>query len=81
MNGSMASDGSVGDRSKLTTEERRHTIDTVNCELTREMFAHEIKFTRTDSCTPGSCVCLLLALMLIFVGATSGLYYGSKYTT
>lgn len=62
---------------QLTAEQQRRYY---HQQQEREMFADEIKFTRTQSCTPSSCACLMIALLFILSGATSGIYYGREYT-
>lgn len=48
-------------------------------KMSNEMIAHEIKFTKTKGCTPSTCACVLVAIVLISVGATSGVYFGRKF--
>ncbi|RWS15615.1 hypothetical protein B4U79_16454 [Dinothrombium tinctorium] len=38
--------------------------------------SREIKFTKTEGCTPSTCACLFIAILLISIGATSGIYFG-----
>ena len=75
----------VGSYDGPLTDDRSHLTSAVIVDQhrrqQREMLQHEIKFTKTESCTPGSCVCLMVAILLILVGATSGLYYGRKCVT
>ncbi len=40
---------------------------------------HEIKFTKTEGCTPSTCVCLFMALLFVTIAATSGIYFGRKF--
>ena len=40
---------------------------------------HEIKFTQVEGCTPFTCVCVFFAILLISIGASSGIYFGSKF--
>ena len=47
--------------------------------LTDPITQREIKFTKTEGCTPSTCICLLLAIVLIMMGASSGIYFGREY--
>ena len=40
---------------------------------------HEIKFTQVEGCTPSTCVCVFIAILLISIGASSGVYFGCKF--
>ncbi|XP_074601208.1 atrial natriuretic peptide-converting enzyme isoform X2 [Brevipalpus obovatus] len=39
---------------------------------------HKIKFTKTEGFTPSTCICVLIAILLISIGASSGIYYGLR---
>ncbi|XP_053200262.1 uncharacterized protein LOC128385427 [Panonychus citri] len=39
---------------------------------------HEIKFTKTEGCTPSTCICVFIAILLISIGASSGIFYGLR---
>jgi hypothetical protein len=57
---------SIGDSSSNSTK------------ITDYVTNHEIKFTKTEGCTPSTCVCLLMAILFVSIAATSGLYFGRK---
>lgn len=42
---------------------------------------HEIKFTKTEGCTPSTCICVFFAILLISIGASSGIYFGCKFSS
>lgn len=42
---------------------------------------HEIKFTKTEGCTPSTCICVFFAILLISIGASSGIYFGCKLSS
>lgn len=37
---------------------------------------HEIKFTRSEVCTPSTCICFFIAFLFSFMAIMSGIYYG-----
>ncbi|KAI1303722.1 hypothetical protein HDE_02188 [Halotydeus destructor] len=64
---------SVPSVSESVTDDRYHlTQDYV------QTVPHEIKFTKTENCSPGACMCFMLGVLLIFIGTTSGLYYTQR---
>lgn len=38
----------------------------------------DVKYPKSEYCSPSSCICLLIALILISIGATSGIFFGLK---
>lgn len=39
---------------------------------------NDIKYPKSEYCSPSSCICLLIALILISIGATSGIFFGLR---
>ncbi|XP_054168207.1 uncharacterized protein LOC128965526, partial [Oppia nitens] len=47
-------------------------------KITDYVTNHEIKFTKTEGCTPSTCVCLFMALLFVSIAATSGIYFSLR---
>lgn len=47
-------------------------------KITDYVTNHEIKFTKTEGCTPSACVCVFIAILFVSIAATSGIYFGCK---
>lgn len=65
-----SSDGPPSNGNKIVSSE------TGNLVVSGE---HEIKFTKTEGCTPSTCICVFIAILLISIGASSGIFYGREY--
>ncbi|XP_015786527.1 uncharacterized protein LOC107363772 [Tetranychus urticae] len=64
-----SSDGPPSNGNKIVSSE------TGNLVVSGE---HEIKFTKTEGCTPSTCICVFIAILLISIGASSGIFYGLR---
>lgn len=67
----------VSSTSSYSTERSIDRCQTLH-RITDPITDQEIKFTKTTGCTPSTCLCLLVAVLLIMLGASSGIYFGLK---